>query len=153
MAKDLEKRLPAALAAVTGCASDVLSEAAGLQARLPTLKLTGELQGEVRSLAQSLDQEAAGAVGVLEELRSAAESGALNAAEVVRVLTEIDARMMNVLSRFGDVSALLEKAAESDEQLEPAYVFVVETAARLLQRFEVAQAATQTLRDAMVRRR
>lgn len=149
MAGELKRRLPAALAAVAECANALVSEAARLQGQLPVLSVTADLQDEIRALGRTLAREGEGAVGVLQELRSATESGALNAAEVVRVLTEIEARMMNELAQLADLSGRLEKAAEADERVEASFVLVIETAGLLLQRFQAAQEATQTLRDAM----
>jgi chromosome condensin MukBEF ATPase and DNA-binding subunit MukB len=150
MASELEHRLPAAIAAVTECATSVVAEVARLHAKLPTLPVPAELQEDVRALARTLAQAGEGAAGVLQELQSATESGALNAAEVVRVLTEIEARVMNELAQLAELSDRLEKAAETDERVEPSFVLVIETAGRLLQRFQAAQEATQALRDAMV---
>lgn len=149
MASVLGQRLPAALAAVTECATALVSEAARLQGQLPVLSVPTELQDEVRARVRTLGREGEGAAGVLQEVRSATESGALNAAEVVRVLTEIEARMMNELAQFADLSGRLEKAAEADERVESAFVLVIETAGLLLQRFQAAQEATQTLRTVL----
>ena len=55
-----------------------------------------------------------------------------------------------VQDRGPDAADRLEKAAETDERVEPSFVLVIETAGRLLQRFQAAQGATQALRDAMV---
>lgn len=150
MARELEQRLPAALAAVTECATAVAAEAARLRAQLPTLSVPADLQDDARAQVRTLAQEGEGAAGVLQELQSATESGALNAAEVVRVLTEIEARMMNQLAQLADLSDRLEKAAETDERVEPSFVLVIEAAGVLLQRFQAAQESTQALRDVMV---
>jgi chromosome condensin MukBEF ATPase and DNA-binding subunit MukB len=150
MAGELKVRLPAALAAVTECATAVVAEAARLQAKLPALPVPAELQDDARARVRTLAQAGEGAAGVLQELQSATDSGALNAAEVVRVLTEIEARVMNELAQLAELSDRLEKAAETDERVEPSFVLVIETAGRLLQRFQAAQGATQALRDAMV---
>ena len=143
--------LPAAMAAVTECAARMSTEATQLQERLRTLRLSEPLAEEVPALALALDAEAVGALGVLKELRPATESGYLNVADVLRVLTEIDARMMGTLSSLVDLSGRLEKAAEVDERCEPAFVLVIEAAGRLLEGFKPAQAATRSLRDAMAR--
>jgi hypothetical protein len=150
LAGELKVRLPAALAAVTECATAVVAEAARLQAKLPALPVPAELQDDVRARVRTLAEEGEGAAGVLQELQTATESGALNAAEVVRVLTEIEARMMNELAQLAELSDRLEKAAEMDERVEPSFVLVIEAAGRLLKRFQSAQEATQALRDAMV---
>ena len=143
--------LPAAMAAVTECAARMSTEATQLQERLRTLLLPEPLAEEVPALVLALDAEAVGALGVLKELRPATESGYLNAADVLRVLTEIDARMMGALSSLVDLSGRLEKAAEVDERCERAFVLVIEAAGRLLEGFKPAQAATRSLRDAMAR--
>lgn len=150
-ASDIKTRMPAAIAAVTECAALAQAEATSGPARMTALRIPDDLREAVGAWAVALEEESVGALRVLKELRSAAESGALNAAEVVRVLTEIDARLMSALSRLVDLSGLLEKAAEQDEQCEAAYVFVIEMAARLLHAFKPAQAATRALRDAMGR--
>ena len=131
----------------------MLSEATRLQERLQSLQVPEPLADEVPALALALDAEAVGALGVLKELRPASESGSLNGAEVLRVLTEIDARLVAALSGLADLSGRLEKAAETDERLEPAFVLVIEAADRLLAGLQKAQAATRALRDAMPRRR
>lgn len=151
-ANDLEVRLPAAIAAVTDCAAQILTEATSLQEQLKPLRVPEPLAEEAHALALTLDAEAVGALGVLKELRSATESGYLNGAEVQRVLTEIDARLVAALAGLVDMSGRLEKAAETDERLEPVFVLVIEAAGRLLEGFQLAQAATRALRDAMLRR-
>ena len=150
---EIETLLPAAMAAVTECAAQVQTEATSLQEQLKTLRVPALLSDEAAALALSLDAEAVGALAVLQELRPATASGYLNAAEVLRVLTEIDARLIGALAGLADLSGRLEKAAETDERCEPAFVLVIETAGRLLQRFQQAQAATQALRAATVRGR
>jgi hypothetical protein len=143
--------LPAAIAAVTECAAGMLNGATQLQERLQTLRLPEPMAGEVPAQALALDAEAVGALGVLEELRAATESGYLNAADALRVLTEIDARMMGALSSLVDLSGRLEKAAEVDERCEPVFVLVIEAAGRLLEMFKPAQAATRALREGIAR--
>jgi hypothetical protein len=54
----------------------------------------------------------------------------------------MDATMMGVLEDVPDVVDQLEKAAERDEQYEPAFVMVIEAAGVLLQALEKARAAT-----------
>lgn len=151
-ANELEARLAAAIAAVTDCAAQILTEASGLQEQLKSSRVPEPLAGDAQALALSLDAEAVGTLGVLKELRSATESGYLNGAEVQRVLTEIDARLVAALAGLVELSGRLEKAAETDERLEPVFVLVIEAAGRLLEGFQSAQAATQALRDAMPRR-
>jgi hypothetical protein len=148
---EIESLLPAAIAAVTECAAGMLNEATQLQERMQALRLPEPMADEVPAQALALDAEAVGALGVLKELRSAAESGYLNAAEVLRVLTEIDSRMMGALSGLVELSGRLERAAEMEERLEPVFELVIEAAGRLLEGFKPAQAATRALRDAMPR--
>jgi hypothetical protein len=148
---EVETLLPAAIAAVTEFAAGMQSEATQLQERLQALRLPEPMAEEVPALALALDADAVGSLGVLKELRSATESGYLNAADVLRVLTELDARLMGALSGLVDLSGRLEKAAETDERCEPAFVLVIEAAGRLLEGFKPAQAATRSLRDAMAR--
>ena len=148
---EVETLLPAAIATVTECAAQVLAEATSLQEPLPGLRLSQPLAEELPALALTLDAEAVGALGVLEELRSATESGYLNAADVLRVLTEIDARLVAALADLVELGGRLEKAAETDERCEPVFVLVIEAAGRLLQEFQKAQGATRALRDAMPR--
>jgi len=151
-ANELEARLAAAIAAVTDCAAQILAEASSLQEQLRSARVPEPLAGDAQALALSLDAEAVGTLGVLKELRSATESGYLNGAEVQRVLTEIDARLVAALAGLVELSGRLEKAAETDERLEPVFVLVIEAASRLLEGFQSAQAATRALRDAMPRR-
>jgi hypothetical protein len=151
-ANELEVRLAAAIAAVTDCAAQILTEASSLQEQLRSARVPEPLAGDAQALALSLDAEAVGTLGVLKELRSATESGYLNGAEVQRVLTEIDARLVAALAGLVELSGRHERAAETDERLEPVFVLVIEAASRLLEGFQSAQAATQALRDAMPRR-
>lgn len=151
-ASELADRLSAAIAAVTECAAEMLAEAGSLQEQLKPLWVPEPLAEETHALALTLDAEAVGALGVLKELRAATESGYLNGAEVLRVLTEIDARLVAALGGLADLSSWVEKAAETDERLEPVFVLVIEAADRLLTGFQSAQAATRALRDAMPRR-
>ena len=151
-ARELEVRLPAAIATVTDCAAQMLTESTSLQEQLKSSRIPEPLGDDARALALSLDAEAVGALGVLKELRSATESGYLNGAEVQRVLTEIDARLVAALAGLVDMSGRIEKAAETDERLEPVFVLFIEAAARLMEGFQSAQAATRALRDAMPRR-
>ena len=148
---EVETLLPAAIAAVTECAAGMLNEATQLQERLQTLRLSEPMAEEVPAQALALDAEAVGALSVLKDLRSATESGYLNAADVLRVLTEIDARMMGALAGLVDLSGRLEKAAEVDVRCEPAFVLVIEAAGRLLEGFKPAQAATRALREGIAR--
>ncbi len=151
-ASDLAVRLSAAIAAVTDCAAQMLNEASSLQGQLKSSRIPEPLGDDAQALAVSLDAEAVGALGVLKELRSATESGYLNGAEVQRVLTEIDARLVKTLAGLVDMSGRIEKAAETDERLEPVFVLFIEAAARLMEGFQSAQEATRALRDAMPRR-
>jgi hypothetical protein len=151
-ANELKARLAAAIAAVTDCAAQILTEASSLQEQLKSSRVPEPLAGDAQALALSLDAEAVGTLGVLKELRSATQSGYLNGAEVQRVLTEIDARLVAALAGLVELSGRLEKAAETDERLEPVFVLVIEAASRLLEGFQLAQAATRALRDAMPRR-
>jgi hypothetical protein len=151
-ASELEVQITAAVAAVTYCASQMLTEATDLQEKLNSSRVPEPLAGDAQALALSLDAEAVGALGVLKELRSATESGYLNGAEVQRVLTEIDARLVKALAGLVDMSGRIEKAAETDERLEAVFVLFIEAAGRLMEGFQSAQAATRALRDAMPRR-
>ena len=70
-ANELEARLAAAIAAVTDCAAQILTEAGSLQEQLKPSRVPEPLAGDAQALALSLDAEAVGTLGVLKELRSA----------------------------------------------------------------------------------
>jgi hypothetical protein len=151
-ASGIETLMPAAIAAVSDCTVLAQGEASELQAVLPSLPVSAALRKLVNSWSAKLEQESVGALAVLQELQAAAESGALNAAEVVHVLTEIDARTMDALSQLADLVGACEKEAEAEPRCEPVYVRLVEMTARLMRAFERAQVTIRSLRDAMPRR-
>jgi hypothetical protein len=57
----------------------------------------------------------------------------------------MDAAMMSAAAAFADVVDQLEKAAERDEQYEPAFVLLIEATGVMLQGIEKAKTATQAL--------
>jgi hypothetical protein len=63
-------------------------------------------------------------------------------AAAVNRLSMMDAAMMGALEAVPDIVDQLEKAAERDEQYEPAFVRVIEAAGMMLQALEKARAAT-----------
>jgi uncharacterized protein with von Willebrand factor type A (vWA) domain len=107
-----------------------------------TLELCAQLSevaGEVAAGLAGLDEVSAKSV---DEIR-----------EVLRTLTALEAQMIQALSGFTGLVETLEQAAERDEANEPAYVLVVEAAGALLQSFEQAKSATETLRTVLAGRR
>jgi len=73
---EVETLLPAAIAAVTECAAQMLAEATQLQERLQTLRLPALQAEEVPALALTLDAEAVGALADLVELSGRLEKAA-----------------------------------------------------------------------------
>jgi signal transduction histidine kinase len=65
-----------------------------------------------------------------------------DARTAVQRLSLMDATMMDALEAIPDVVDQLEKAAERDEQYEPAFVLVIEASGVMLQALEKARAAT-----------
>jgi len=60
-------------------------------------------------------------------------------------LSAVDATMMRAVAALADVVDQLKKAAERDEQYEPAFVLVIEATGVMLEGIEKAKTATQTL--------
>jgi hypothetical protein len=66
----------------------------------------------------------------------------VDGAGAVNRLSMMDATMMGVLEAVPDIVDQLEKAAERDEQFEPAFVLVIEAAGAMLEALDKARAAT-----------
>ena len=78
-------------------------------------------------------------------LQSELSEGKADAAETLRRLSGLDAAMMSVVVGATDLVDQMGKAAERDEQQEPAFVLVIDAVGILLQELERAKAATGAL--------
>lgn len=138
-----------AIADVRDCALQMRASADNLQKELPRARVDENLRAAAKALCGRLAQVSSDAVSAVGEQRDAALGPELDSVAILRVLSDIEARMMDVLAGFADLVEKLEAAAERDERCEPAFVLVIEAAGGLLQRFQIAKASTDALRAAI----
>lgn len=135
-----------AIESVREFGAQVGTGAQALRAALPTVRLSAGDRTRALELCDHLSAVAA------EVTSGAAGLDAVNARsddeirEVLRTLTMLEAQGMQVLSALTFLAEALEQAAERDESNEPAYVLVIESAGGLMQSFEKAKTATESLR-------
>lgn len=135
-----------AIESVREFGAQVGTGAQALRAALPTVRLSAGDRTRALELCDHLSAVAA------EVTAGAAGLDAVNARsddeirEVLRTLTMLEAQGMQVLSALTFLAEALEQAAERDESNEPAYVLVIESAGGLMQSFEKAKTATESLR-------
>ena len=137
--------LRAAIAAVRDCADTMETQAAGLLAALPTVAISEELRARALELSAGLKDAAGRVTFELALLQTQLGEGNADVPTAVKRLSAMDAAMMSAVAALADVVDQLEKAAERDEQYEPAFVLVIETTGVTLQGLEKAKAATQAL--------
>ena len=122
------------------------TSAQALRTALLTVRLSAGDRTRALELCEHLSTVAA------EVTSGAAGLDAVNARsddeihEVLRTITMLEAQGMQVLSALALLAETLEQAAERDESNEPAYVLVIESAGGLMQSFEKAKTATESLR-------
>lgn len=135
-----------AIESVRAFGAQMGTSAQSLRAALPTVRLSAGDRTRALELCDHLAAVAA------EVTSGAAGLDAVNARsddeirEVLRTLTMLEAQGMQVLSALTFLAEALEQAAERDESNEPAYVLVIEGAGGLMQSFEKAKTATESLR-------
>ncbi len=143
------KETTAAVSAVRECADTMASQAEWLQRALPDLVMGETLRASALKWSQALRDTSQRVMFELALLQAQLSEGRAEPAVVLRRLSGLDAAMMDVVAGSTELVEQLEKAAESDEAQEPAFVVVIEMVARLMAGCESAQAATRALRDAL----
>jgi hypothetical protein len=112
---------------------------------LPTAALSEELRAGALDLSAGLKDAAGRVTFELALLQTELGEGKADVTTAVKRLSAMDAAMMSAVAALADVVDQLEKAAERDEQTEPAFVLVIEATGVMLQRIEKAKTATQAL--------
>ena len=142
---DRKTMLRAAIAAVRDCADTMETQAAGLLAALPTVAIREELRASALDLSAGLKDAAGRVTFELALLQTEIGQDKADVTTTVKRLSAMDAAMMSAVAALADVVDQLEKAAEHDEQTEPAFVLVIEATGVMLQGIEKAKTATQAL--------
>lgn len=138
-----------AIADVRDCAVQMRASAENLRKELPRVRVDENLRAAANGLCGRLVQVSSEALSTVGEQRDAALAPEPDAVVILRALSDVEARMMDVLAGFAGLVEKLEAAAERDERCEAAYVLVIEAAGGLLQRFQAARTSTDALRAAM----
>lgn len=143
---DESRILPrAAIAAVRSCADTMEMQGASLLQALPRLPMSESLRPAVLGLASGLKDAAGRVTFELALLEAELGEGRVEAADLVQRLSNMDSSMMMALDGVVDVAGQLEKSAEDDERLEPAFAFLMQAARLMLGKFGDARAATEVL--------
>jgi ABC-type transporter Mla subunit MlaD len=128
------------------------ARAQALRAALPNVRMAATERNRALELCDQLsavaDEVASGVAG-LDAINAKSED---EVQEVLHTLSTLEAQAMEVLAALSFLVESLEQAAERDEANEPAYALVIDAAAGLLNSFEKAKSATETLRAALSRR-
>ena len=137
------------MAAVRDCADTMESQATSLLQSLPELSMDHGLRATALELSAGLRDASSRVMFELALLQTEIGEGKANAETAVQRLSAMDATMMAAVAGMADVADELEKAAERDEQYEPAFVVVIEATGVLMQGIEKARAATEGLHAAV----
>ena len=137
--------LRAAMAAVRECAVTMETQAESLLLALPELSMNEKLRPAVLELSSVLKDTASRVTFELALLQAEIGEGKAVAAAVVQRLSNLDSTLMTVLDGSTDVASQLEKAAEQDEDNEPAFALVMQATEVMLRKVGNARAATQVL--------
>jgi len=132
----------AAIAAVRDCADTIEDRSASLLKSLPDVPMDDALRATVVELGARLRDASSRVTFELALLQAELSEQKADARTAVQRLSLMDATMMDALEAIPDVVDQLEKAAERDEQYEPAFVLVIEASGVMLQALEKARAAT-----------
>jgi hypothetical protein len=132
----------APIAAVRDCADTLEDRSAKLLQSLPDVPMDEALRATVVDLAARLRDASSRVTFELALLQAELGEDKVDDAGAVNRLSMMDAAMMGALEAVPDIVDQLEKAAERDEQYEPAFVMVIEAAGVMLQALEKARAAT-----------
>jgi hypothetical protein len=132
----------AAIAAVRDCADTIEDRSANLLQSLQDVPIEGSLRTTVADLGARLRDASSRVTFELALLQAELGEDKVDGAAAVNRLSMMDATMMAALEAVPDIVDQLEKAAERDEQFEPAFVLVIEAAGVMLQALDEARAAT-----------
>ena len=143
-----QKPTNAAVTAVRACADTMQTQADSLMRSLPDIPMDAPLRAKALELSAALKDTSNRVMFELALLQSELGEGKVDAAATLRRLSGLDAAMMAVVAGATDLVDQLEKAAERDEQQEPAFVLVIGAVGVLLQELERAKTATGALTGA-----
>ena len=132
----------AAIAAVRDCADTIEDRSANLLQSLQDVPVEESLRTTVADLGARLRDASSRVTFELALLQAELGEDKVDGAAAVNRLSMMDATMMAALEAVPDIVDQLEKAAERDEQFEPAFVLVIEAAGVMLQALDEARAAT-----------
>jgi hypothetical protein len=132
----------AAIAAVRDCADTIEDRSANLLQSLQDVPVEESLRTTVADLGARLRDASSRVTFELALLQAELGEDKVDGAAAVNRLSMMDATMMAALEAVPDIVDQLEKAAERDEQFEPAFVLVIEAAGAMLQALDKARAAT-----------
>jgi hypothetical protein len=132
----------AAIAAVRDCADTIEDRSANLLQSLQDVPVEESLRTTVADLGARLRDASSRVTFELALLQAELGEDKVDGAAAVNRLSMMDATMMAALEDVPDIVDQLEKAAERDEQFEPAFVLVIEAAGAMLQALDKARAAT-----------
>lgn len=143
-----QKPTNTAVAAVRACADTMQTQAESLLRSLPDLPMDAPLRAKALEFSAALKDTSNRVMFELALLQSELGEGKADAAATLQRLSGLDAAMMAVVAGATDLVDQLEKAAERDEQQEPAFVLVIGAVGVLLQELERAKTATGALAGA-----
>ena len=135
----------AAVTAVRACADTMQAQSESLMRSLPDLPMDEALRVKALDLIAALKDTSNRVMFELALLQSELGEGKADGAATLRRLSGLDAALMGVVAGATDLVDQMEKAAERDEQLEPAFVLVIDAVGVLLQELERAKSATAAL--------
>jgi len=132
---------------VRECGAQMGARGQALRAASPNVRMSAAERTRTLALCDQLsavaDEVASGVAGL--DAVNATSVDELQ--EVLRTLSTLEAQVMQVLAAFTALVESLEQAAERDEANEPAYALVIDAAAGMLNSFEKAKSATESLRE------
>ena len=140
-----QKPTIAAVTAVRACADTMQAQAESLMRSLPDIPMDVTLRAKALELSAALKDTSNRVMFELALLQSELSEGKVDAAATLRRLSGLDAAMMAVVAGATDLVDQLEKAAERDDQQEPAFVRVIGAVGILMQELERAKTATGAL--------
>lgn len=139
------KSLIAAVTAVRACADTMQAQSESLTRSLPGLPMDDMLRVKALDLSAAFKDTSNRVMFELALLQGELGDGKVGAAATLWRLSGLDAALMAVVADATGLVDQLEKAAERDEQHEPAFVLVLDAVGILLQGLERAKSATGAL--------
>jgi hypothetical protein len=140
-----QKPTSAAVTAVRACADTMQTQSDSLKRSLADVSMEATLRARALELSAALKDTSNRVMFELALLQSELGEGKVDAAATLQRLSGLDAAMMAVVAGATDLVDQLEKAAERDEEQEPAFVLMIDAVGILLQELERASAATGAL--------